>query len=74
MNPDELLDEHDAVGLAGLVRQGAVEPAEILDAVIARIGERDPLLRAFVSTRFEAARAEAEGSCPTGRCAGSRSR
>ncbi|MFJ8746379.1 amidase [Embleya sp. NPDC127516] len=66
MNPDELLDDHDAVGLAGLVRQGEVKPAEILDAVIARIAERDPILRAFVSTRFEAARAEAEGELPDG--------
>jgi amidase len=66
MGTGELLDDNDAVGLADLVRQGAVKPIEILDAVIERIEERDPALRAFVSTRFEAARAEAEGTLPDG--------
>ncbi|WP_331766323.1 amidase family protein [Embleya sp. NBC_00896] len=66
MNTSELLDDHDAVGLAGLVRQGAVTPAELLEAVVTRIEERDPTLRAFVSTRFEAARAEAAAELPDG--------
>jgi amidase len=66
MDTSELLDGHDAVGLAALVRKGTVTPAEILDAVITRVEERDPTLRAFVSTRFEAARAEADGDLPDG--------
>ncbi|MYW03851.1 amidase family protein, partial [Streptomyces sp. SID3343] len=66
MDTSELLDGHDAVGLAALVRKGAVTPTEILDAVITRVEERDPTLRAFVSTRWEAARVEAGGDLPEG--------
>ncbi|MFI1581403.1 amidase [Embleya sp. NPDC020630] len=66
MDTGELLDDHDAVGLADLVRRREVSPAELLDAVLRRIEERDPTLRAFVSTRVAAARAEAAGELPDG--------
>ncbi|OPC78320.1 amidase [Embleya scabrispora] len=66
MDTGELLDDHDAVGLADLVRRREVSPAELLDAVSWRIEERDPTLRAFVATRVEAARAEAAGELPDG--------
>ncbi|MFE5331614.1 amidase [Embleya sp. NPDC056575] len=66
MDTGELLDDHDAVGLADLVRRREVSPAELLDAVLGRIEERDPTLRAFVSTRVAAARAEAAGELPDG--------
>ncbi|GCD96662.1 amidase [Embleya hyalina] len=66
MDTGELLDDHDAVGLADLVRRREVAPTELLDAVLRRIEERDPTLRAFVSTRVDAARAEAAGELPDG--------
>ena len=50
----------DACGLAELVAKGEVTPHELIDAAIARIEEIDPHLNAVVSTRFEAARREAE--------------
>jgi amidase len=57
---ERLLDEHDAVGLADLVATGAVGARELVDASIARIEARNPVLNAVVATRFEAARAEAD--------------
>jgi amidase len=66
MDISELLDDHDAVGLGALVRKGTVSPGELVDAVMTRVEERDPTLRAFVSTRFDAARSEAAGDLPDG--------
>jgi len=66
---DRLLDEHDAVGLAGLVAAGQVSARELADAAIARIEARNGALNAVVADRFEAARAEADAG-PTGTLAG----
>ncbi len=49
-------DDLDATALAGLVREGAVSPAELLDAAIARIEARDPALNAVVLQTFDRAR------------------
>ncbi|MCF2531845.1 amidase [Yinghuangia soli] len=62
----ELLDGHDAVGLAGLVRSGQVKPSEILDAVVTRLEERNPLLNAVVATRIDAAYQEIAEGLPDG--------
>lgn len=56
---DELLDRHDAVGLAALVASGEVRAVELVDASIARLTERNPALNAVVATRFDEARDEA---------------
>ncbi|HEX6859556.1 MAG TPA: amidase family protein [Caulobacteraceae bacterium] len=45
--------EHDATGLAGLVRDRAVTPAELLEAAIARADAVNPRLNAITS-RFDA--------------------
>jgi amidase len=55
----DVLGDHDAVGLAGLVRAGEVKPLELVDAAIARIETVDPQLNAVIHRRFERARAEA---------------
>ena len=55
----DVLGDHDAVGLAGLVRAGEVKPLELVDAAIARIEAVDPQLNAVIHQRFERARAEA---------------
>ena len=51
--------DHDALGLADLVRKGQVSPAELVEAAIAAIERHDPALNAVVLRQFEAARARA---------------
>ena len=55
-----LLDEHDALGLAKLVRERQVTPTELLDATIERIEARDPALNAVVVKLFDRAHARAK--------------
>lgn len=62
----ELLDTHDLVGLAALVRSGQVEPRELLDAVADRIERRNPRVNAIVASRIERAHEEIKGSLPDG--------
>jgi amidase len=50
---------HDGLGLAALVKSGAVSPAELLDAAVDRITALNPALNAVVRTRYDAARREA---------------
>jgi amidase len=52
-------EQHDATGLAELVRRGEVSPAELVEAAIERIEARNPKLNAVVHTSFERARAQA---------------
>ncbi|MGW0661877.1 amidase [Streptodolium elevatio] len=66
MGTVELLDGHDTVGLAELVRTDQVKPAELLDAVVARMEERNPALNAVVATRIDAAYREIEAGLPDG--------
>ena len=61
-----LLDDHDATGLAVLVRSGEVTPAELVDEAIVAIEAVDPQINAVIHRRFERARAEAAGSLPDG--------
>jgi amidase len=53
-------DDHDATGLAELVRTRQLSARELVDAAIARIEARNPALNAVVHTQFERARREAE--------------
>jgi amidase len=61
---------YDGLGLAQLVRQRQVTPAEIVDAAIARIEALDPRINAVVTRMFDAARAAAAGPIPPGPFAG----
>jgi amidase len=71
MSIDELLDRHDALGLAALIRDRQVTPTELLDAVAARIEARNPVVNAVVSRRFDEARAELDrGGLPDGPLSG----
>jgi len=56
----------DACEQAALVRRGEVSPTELVEAAIARIEERDPVLNAVVHRLFAKARADAEGHLPEG--------
>jgi amidase len=55
----DALGDHDATGLAALVRAGDVTPLELVDAAIERIELVDPQLNAVIHPRFERAQAEA---------------
>jgi amidase len=63
-------EDYDALGLAALVRAREVSPTELLDAAIARIEERDPVLNAVVTPLFDAARAQVAAGLPNGPFAG----
>jgi amidase len=56
----------DATAQARLVREGAISAAELVDAAIARIEDRNPRINAVIHERFDAARAEAAGELPDG--------
>jgi amidase len=53
MTISEAYDNHDAVGLAALVRAGELTPDELLDEALRRVDERNPAINAVWST-FEA--------------------
>jgi amidase len=52
-------EQHDATGLAQLVRSGEVSPAELVEAAIERIEARNPKLNAVVHMSFDRARTQA---------------
>ncbi|MGF1629988.1 MAG: amidase [Kiloniellaceae bacterium] len=70
MSIDGLLDDHDGVGLAELIRQGEVSSPELLEAAVARIEARDPTVNAVVHRFYDAARAELAAGGPGGTFAG----
>jgi len=52
-------DEHDATGLAELVRARQISAEEVVEAAIERIEARNPAINAVVHTQFERARKQA---------------
>ena len=56
----------DAVAQAELVRKGDVQPAELVEAAIAKIEKLNPDLNAVVTPMFETARELARGPLPDG--------
>ena len=56
--------DYDATGLADLVRNGEVTPAELVDEAIARIEKHDDTLNAVVHRAFEQARSAAASTLP----------
>ncbi len=56
----------DALGQAELVRSGAVQPIELVEAVIARIEELNPQLNAIVTPMYDLAREAARANVPKG--------
>src|ERR687895_1802625 len=59
-------EEYDALGLAELVRARKVSPAELLDAAIARVKARNPLVNAVVLPLYDYARAAIAHGLPEG--------
>jgi amidase len=58
--------EYDGLGLAALVREGQVTPAELTEAAIERIERHDGTLNAVVHRAFDEARRCAGGKLPDG--------
>src|SRR5258708_24738432 len=58
--------DYDGLGLAELVRKGAVTPAELVEAAIERIEKHNPTLNAVVYKGYDDARREAVGGLPDG--------
>ncbi|MBI5551468.1 MAG: amidase [Desulfobacterales bacterium] len=54
-------DQYDALGLAELVRNHEISPAELCEEAIARIERANPQLNAVILTLFDQARAAAKG-------------
>ena len=67
---DSLLDSQDTMGLAALIANGDVTSLEVVDASIARLESRNPVLNAVVATRIEQARQEAAAESGSGPLAG----
>src|SRR5258705_5721191 len=59
-------ERYDALGLAELVRKGAVSPEELLDAALARVSKHNPKLGAVVMSFEERARREIRAGLPGG--------
>ena len=53
-------DDHDAIGLAALVRAGDVSPSELLDAAAERIEARNPALNAVVYDMLDRAKSRVD--------------
>jgi len=58
--------DYDGLGLAELVRNRDVTPAELLEAAIERIERHNPKLNAVVYKAYDEARAVAKGALPDG--------
>lgn len=61
-----LLEEHDALGLAGLVRARKVSPAELLDNAIARAEALNPRYNFMAQKLYERARGKLAEGLPQG--------
>ncbi len=59
-------DAYDALGLAGLVRSGAVTPTELLNEALARITVTQPVLNAIVHQFEDLARMQIADGLPKG--------
>src|SRR5258707_14348343 len=64
------LDRYDGLGLAALLRQREVTAVELLEAAIARVGQRNPAINAVIHRMDEQARAAIAAGLPAGPFAG----
>lgn len=58
--------QHDALGLAALVRRHEVSPAELVEVAIARIEQLNPALNAVIHPMYDHARGLAQQRLPEG--------
>ena len=62
----QVLDDHDALGLAALVRARKVSPSELLDAAIARTEALNPRFNFMAQKHYDFARRAIAGGLPQG--------
>ncbi len=63
---DDLFDGDDATGIAAAIRAGDVSAREVVEAAVARIEARNPVINAVTEQRIEAALAEVADGPPPG--------
>lgn len=63
-------EQYDGLGLAELIREKKVSPAELCDEAINRMEKLNPDLNAVVTPMFDIGRATAKGKLPDGPFAG----
>ncbi|WP_308416625.1 amidase [Streptomyces sp. AJS327] len=63
---DDILGEHDAVGLAALLRKGELDPAEVARAAVERVRVADQRLNAVQTPLYEEALATTAGQPRSG--------
>lgn len=66
MNGFSEYQDHDALGLAALVRNGEVTPAELLDAAIACVEAHNPAINAVTMKLYDYARQAIDAGLPHG--------
>lgn len=64
--PSSVLDGHDALGLAELVRKKQVSPTELLDAAITRVEAANPRFNFMAQTLYDYGRAQIAKGLPDG--------
>lgn len=64
--PSDALGDHDALGLAQLVRERKVSPTELLDAAIARAEAMNPRFNFMAHKHYDFARSEIAQGLPDG--------
>ena len=62
----EEFEQHDGLGLAELIRRREVSAAEVLDAAVAVVEERNPVINAVVGYLYDEARAALATGLPDG--------
>lgn len=70
MDPFNDYEQHDALGLAQLIRNGEISTAEVVEAAISRIERRNPPLNAVITTTFDRARGQVDDGVADGPFAG----
>ena len=59
-------ERYDGLGLAGLVKDGSVSAAELLEAAIERVEQRNPAINAVVDRMYDQAKAAIAAGLPSG--------
>ena len=59
-------ERYDGLGLAGLMKDGSVSAAELLEAAIERVEQRNPAINAVVDRMYDQAKAAIAAGLPSG--------
>ena len=59
-------ERYDGLGLAGLVKEGAISASELLEMAIERVEQRNPVVNAVVDRMYDEAKATVAAGLPSG--------